>query len=72
MRRQPRSEPPPMVWGKTTLDAEQQAAVELMRRQLWRRGIRHEPLFSRMAFQFAAVLCMDRASKRKENNDGSG
>lgn len=45
----------PLRWdADSALDAEMQASVELMRRDLWRNGVRGENL-ERMAFEFGFV-----------------
>lgn len=46
----------PLDWtGDSALTAEEQELVEIERRDLWRCGIR-DPLCTRMAFEFAAVI----------------
>jgi len=55
----------PTAWdAESTLSAEEQSIVEAQRKDLWRHGIRTEPLLTRMAFEFAAVICMQRAAKK--------
>jgi hypothetical protein len=41
------------------------AAVAQMRRDLIREGITREPMLTRMAFEFAAVLCAMRRRERE-------
>jgi len=54
----------PLGWSfPSSLSAEEQETVEAQRRDLWRNGIRTEPMLTRMAFEFAAVITMNRASK---------
>jgi hypothetical protein len=40
------------------LSQDEQEAVELQRRDLWRHGIKKEPMLTQLAFEFGAVLCM--------------
>lgn len=55
----------PLEWGADSeLDAEMQESVELMRRDLWRNGIRGENL-ERMAFEFGYVHYLSRGSGQK-------
>lgn len=55
----------PLAWGAdSSLSKDQQEIVEAQRKDLWRHGIRKEPLLTQMAFEFAAVICMQRAAKR--------
>lgn len=55
----------PLTWDEgTALDAHEQAVIEQQRRDLWRGGIR-EPNLTRMAFEFAAVVCLLEGDRRK-------
>jgi len=55
----------PLAWTEeSTLTAEEREIVEAQRKDLWRNGIRTEPLLTQMALEFAAVICMQRAAKR--------
>ena len=48
----------PLKWdGPSDLSKDEQETVEIQRRDLWRHGVRTEPLLTRMAFEFAATLC---------------
>jgi len=54
----------PMTWEKDSkLSKDEQETVESQRKDLWRGGVRTEPLLIRMAFEFAAVIHMSRAEK---------
>jgi hypothetical protein len=54
----------PLAWeADSMLTRDEQAIVEAQRRDLWRHGVRTEPLLTRMAFEFGAVICMQRAAK---------
>lgn len=54
----------PLDWsGPSELSPEERETVEAQRRDLWRHGIRTEPMLTRMAFEFAAVISMSRAAK---------
>lgn len=49
----------PLDWsGESVLSQEEQDMVEIQRKDLWRHGIRTEPMLTRMAFEFGAVVCM--------------
>ena len=55
----------PLSWdGHTVLTAAEREAVDAQRRDLWRHGVRTEPNLTRMAFEFAAVVCMQRAARK--------
>jgi hypothetical protein len=55
----------PLDWKEPSeLSPSERAAVEVMRRDLWRNGVRTEPLLTRMAFEFAAVATMQKAAKK--------
>lgn len=55
----------PLTWdAESTLSADEQATIEAQRKDLWRGGIRTEPQLTEMAFEFAAVICMQRAAKK--------
>lgn len=48
----------PLAWdSKSALSRDEQEMVEIQRRDLWRHGVRTEPNLTRMAFEFAAVVC---------------
>lgn len=63
----------PLEWaGQSKLTAEEQAAVESQRRQLWRHGIRQEPMLTRMAFEFGyALTAMRHAAEKKKKKTAS-
>jgi hypothetical protein len=51
----------PLVWPESSsLSAEEQECVELQRRDLWRHGIRKQPMLDKLAFEFGAVMCIMR------------
>lgn len=55
----------PLSWdADSQLSREEQEAVETQRRDLWRHGIRKQPMLDRMAFEFGAVVCMLRSGDR--------
>jgi len=55
----------PLVWGADSrLSKHEQEMVEIQREDLWRRGVRTQPLLDRMAFEFAAVVCMFQTEPR--------
>lgn len=55
----------PIEWGAdSVLSADQRAIVEGQRKDLWRHGIRTEPVLTHMAFEFGAVICMQRAARK--------
>jgi hypothetical protein len=55
----------PLEWATdSTLTAEERETIETQRRDLWRNGVKTEPLLTRMAFEFGAVITMRRAAKR--------
>ncbi len=57
----------PLTWAADSqLSPDEQKAVEINRRDLWRHGVRTEPNLTRMAFEFGAVMCMLRAPKSTE------
>jgi hypothetical protein len=57
----------PLDWsGPSVLTPYEQEIVELQRRDLWRHGIRKEPLLTRMAFEFAATLLSLRAQQQQQ------
>jgi hypothetical protein len=49
--------------GESELTPDEQEVVEVMRRDLWRNGVRTEPNLTRMAFEFAAAACMMKGAK---------
>jgi hypothetical protein len=54
----------PLTWeADSELGAEEQATIENERRQLWRKGVRGA-LLEQLAYEFAAVICMQRAARR--------
>jgi hypothetical protein len=56
----------PLKWDTDSkLSAAEREAVEAQRKDLWRNGVRTEPNLTRMAFEFAAVVCMFRAAKEQ-------
>jgi hypothetical protein len=56
-----------LAWdADSSLSLDERATVEAQRRDLWRHGIRTEPNLTRMAFEFAAVICMHRAAKAED------
>ena len=56
----------PIDWsGPSQLTKDEQEIVEIQRRDLYRHGIRKEPMLTRMAFEFAAVICASRETKPK-------
>jgi hypothetical protein len=61
----PLEEYEPLTWdADSTLGPDEQAAIEAQRRDLWTKGIRLEPVLTRMAFEFGALACMRRAAKK--------
>jgi hypothetical protein len=52
-------------------DREMDAAVEQMRRDLINEGITREPLLTRMACEFAAVLVASRRCEKKPPSAGA-
>jgi hypothetical protein len=55
----------PLTWTKDdTLPQVDRDTIDAQRKDLWRGGIRTEPLLTRMAFEFAAVIAMQRAAKK--------
>lgn len=53
----------PLEWKEDSeLTKEQQEIVEIQRRDLWKAGVRTEPNLTRMAFEFAAVVCMGKST----------
>lgn len=53
----------PLAWEEDSeLDRHQQETIEAQRREIWRHGIR-EPLLTQMAFEFAYLICVQRAAK---------
>jgi hypothetical protein len=55
----------PLDWSaKSALSRDEQEMVEIQRKDLWRKGIRTEPLLTQMALEFAACICMMKAAKK--------
>jgi hypothetical protein len=53
----------PLDWsGPSELSKHDQEMVEIMRKDLWRNGVRTEPNLTRMAYEFAAVACMGKGA----------
>jgi hypothetical protein len=53
----------PLTWEPDSeLDRDQQQTIEWQRRDIWRHGIR-DPLLTQMAFEFAYLICVQRAAK---------
>lgn len=64
-RRDPLAGYKPLTWEPdSSLSKDQREIVEAQRKDLWRHGIRKEPLLTQMAFEFAAVICMQRAARK--------
>jgi len=49
----------PLTWeSDSQLSKHEQEMVEIQRKDLWQHGIRKQPMLDRMAFEFAAVVCI--------------
>lgn len=63
----------PLDWpSDSQLSKEEQEAVEGQRRDIWRHGIRTEPMLTRMAFEFGATICILRATPSPSSRDSQG
>lgn len=59
----------PLKWDDgSALTKSEQELVEAMRKDCWRNGIRKEPMLTRLAFEFAAVVAMARETAEQKES----
>ena len=55
----------PLVWSENCeLTADERETIEAQRKDLWRNGIRKQPMLDRMAYEFAYVICALKGAAR--------
>ncbi len=55
----------PFEWSaESQLTAAERGIVETQRKDLWRNGIRKQPMLDRMAFEFGYVICALKGAAR--------
>lgn len=52
------------------LTASEREVIETQRKDLWKHGIRKQPLLDQMAFEFGYVICAFRAAREAGEHGG--
>lgn len=56
----------PLVWSEDCeLTLEERDIIEAQRRDLWRHGIRKQPMLDVMAYEFGYVVCLLREAEKE-------